>query len=307
MRSLWLIVWYFVCAPVGLLAHGVGSHQLSGGSVGLFSAFQRHSIGVNWQYNHDQLPQMMYYEPQLSLLPQYIIPEAYYHTIELTGSFCPLKKLQISAALPFTRNALKTSVANARSYGIGEVRLTVDYLIFNTDTTQNLWKHRVTLGSGIKFPSGRAVVKTSGSETLFSLQNSTGSYDFLFRANYITRFKKMGCQAVLNYRLNTRGRDEYRYGNFFSGNCSLFYEQALKKISLLPNIGVSYEMTQQTRYKELYLRGSENHVWWGNIGLELYAANIQIGCSLALPISKMKEDAPVFQKERLNVSFNYYI
>jgi hypothetical protein len=94
---------------------------------------------------------------------------------------------------------------------------------------------RLTLGAGVKAPTGSSDEKTASGRMVHAMmQPGSGSWDALFLVNYMKAFYPLVLQANLFYQLTTEGREGYEFGDQFSADVSAAY-QALGFL----NVGVA--------------------------------------------------------------------
>ena len=126
-----------------------------------------------------------------------------------------------------------------RVSGLGDVITAFDRTIsFKTDQR----RHIIRPGLVIKWASGRTNYKDP-SGILFDpeLQAGSGSSDIIFRLNYlnIALQNGFGYAAAVNYKLNTIGAKNYRFGNSWNAQFDLkhVFQLREKQINYIPKVG----------------------------------------------------------------------
>lgn len=213
-----------------------------------------------------------------------------FQTAELYGRFYPVKRVQVLAYVPFSVNEQTVLLTNEskKIQGLGDITILAQYNVLNTffDSTAHTFDHTLNIGLGTKLATGRYQYDESieGEVANPNFQLGTGSTDLLLSTIYTTRYKKMGLNTEVNYRITTENSQGYRFANRFSAATSVFRTIPVKTTSLLPNLGVSAEYAKQD------LRNGVRNEFTGgstvNIvtGTELFTRHFTAGLSVQLPV-----------------------
>lgn len=125
-------------------------------------------------------------------------------SFDLFARLYPTSKLQIIVNLPYSINTLAFDGMSSTRSALADLTLMSLYQVVNTmphDSTSV--RHRVFVGGGIKFPSGKYKTPTGLTIPMADhLYLGTGSTDFMVAASYIGKVKKWGWNADLNYKIN---------------------------------------------------------------------------------------------------------
>jgi hypothetical protein len=101
------------------------------------------------------------------------------------------------------------------------------------------------IGGGVKLPTGvydRQSTKTE--EGLPNMQPGTHSWDVVVNGSYTVSRKNIGLNIDANYTVTTANDDSYKYGNRLSANSFVFYKVKKRQLTVLPQMGVSYDRIQ---------------------------------------------------------------
>jgi hypothetical protein len=190
-------------------------------------------------------------------------------------------------------------------HGLGDISLLANYVLLNTgDSLHRSWRQTLSLGGGMKLPTGRNNLAAADGGTLHpNIQPGTGSVDFLFSAAYTLRRGAWGASTDLLARWNTANNNHYQFGNRLSGSAKLFYWTNLRQITLLPNAGVFCDAARANRDDVDLLTGSEGITTLATLGLDAYSGHFSAGVSYQPPIWQSR--ATVQAKARWTVTLNY--
>lgn len=168
-----------------------------------------------------------------------------YQTYQISGKYNIGKRVQILAFVPYVINVRKQSDVSPISYnGVGDITLVSNvYLLKKANCT---WKQDLLIGGGVKAPTGvhdRQSTRTE--EGLPNMQPGTRSWDMVVNGSYTVSRKVLGLNVDANYTITSPNRDRYRYGNRFSANSFVFYKIEKRQITVLPQMGISYDHVQR--------------------------------------------------------------
>lgn len=136
------------------------------------------------------------------------------------------ERIQLLGIIPFVRNEMdmrmiarntagiisKMNHAMEDISGLGDITLMALYTAYTDAPIRP--EHRLTLGLGIKTPTGKNNEKTSsGDYAHVMMQAGTGSWDPLFVMNYMRAFYPVVFQTSLIYQYATEGDEGYEFGD----------------------------------------------------------------------------------------------
>lgn len=232
----------------------------------------------------------------------------YFTTFDLWGRIYLHKRLQLFTFIPYVYNVQNDSEFGTDIVkGLGDVSTMLSYVVFNTgDSLTHKLKHSLTLGGGIKLPTGKFGIKGENSEILIpSMQPGSGTVDFLFSAAYNIRIRSFGINYDVNYRINTENKKQYRYGNKTNSTIRFLYWKTLDKVVLIPNTGFSMEHSAQDWNKGRYRTYSGGYVLSANLGVDTYIKNIGISVLFTQPFSYNIAKGFVDPVQRWTLNFSY--
>lgn len=280
MRSLILVAMLLLCS-IGAQACDVCGCSIGGNYFGILPGFQRHFIGLRW-----------FSESSNTALSSKALQAGDFHSseqfqsLDLMARFNPSHRWQALLVAPY-RNYRQTDSGNSsQSKGLGDVSLMANYILFNTgDSIKYRWRQTLSVGGGIKLPTGQNKIAASDGALLHpNLQPGTGSTDFLLSAAYTLRRKGWGGTADMLLRLNTANKQSYLFGNHLSGSVKLFYWTNLGQVALLPNAGIFMDAAQANRDNNVRIDGSEGISNFATLGLDAYFGHFSAGANFQPPV-----------------------
>lgn len=284
-----------------ILACDVCGCSVGGNYFGILPQFHRHFIGIRHQYREFQSvhPALFADEPAL-------VSQEYYHTTELWGRFVPHRRIQIFGFVPYnnyskTENGIMQSVS-----GLGDASLMVHFVLFNSgDSLKRAWKHALQAGGGIKLPLGESNRLQTDGTIIPNLQAGTGAFDVPLSLIYTTRYKRWGMNAELSYRFNGTNERAYHFGNRMSSALRFFYWQNLRRLSVLPNLGATFEYARRDRVNDLPQEFTGGQSLMLSAGVDVYYNRCSMGFSARQPAVQNLGDGQIKSRTQVAAHFIY--
>lgn len=230
-----------------------------------------------------------------------------FQTAELWGRLYPFKKTQVLFFVPFAMNTqtMLSSGDKASLQGLGDVTLMAHYNLFNTfwDSTAHAITQSLMIGGGAKLPTGRYKYdEQSVSEVAnANFQLGTGSVDFIANVIYTLRYKDWGLTTNMAYKMNTDNSNQYRFGNRFTTNASVFRTIPIANVTLMPNAGLYYEHSQQNQVNGLANNLTGGDLLAGSVGVESYFKHVSLGINSQLPLAQQLVSGQIKQYHQLTI------
>ena len=234
---------------------------------------------------------------------------------ELSLRFALSPRWQLMASLPMLRTAQNYAFAGqeTRIWGLGDGAMIANFTAFNTaaDTSRtSSYSQQLGFYAGIKTPTGSTWSRQSNSPSLNpNLQTGTGSWDFLFGAMHTQRFnERWGAYAEASARLNTVGRDDFRFGNRFALQARGFYHwrAALdSRWQLLAQAGLSYEANGMDTHRKTIVFGSQTQTLFATAAADVYLGAFVVSAQYQAPIWQTSGDEMRFRRSRWQVQLHY--
>lgn len=267
----------------------------SGQYLGILPQFHRHFVGLRWNYRTFRSFHHESAEPS----------REHFHTAELWGRFYPTRRLQLFAFVPFSHFRQHKDVDEVvTTAGLGDISVMANYLVFDTgDSLYTNWKHTLSVGTGVKVPTGRFRDVANGRTINPNMQLGTGSVDFSFSAIYTLRSGRFGVNTELGYRLNTPNVQGYRFGHRANVALRGFLWQRLGSsgLSILPQAGVLAETAGIDRKRGVAQAFTGGNLLATSVGCDVYFRRFMLGASWQMPLASSLGDGNVSAGNRCTV------
>ncbi len=174
--------------------------------------------------------------------------------LSLIGVYPAGERWRAVAILPYVENEMRMRMKTASGAvmdmamdpvsGVGDASLLGLYTAYSDSPIRPT--QRLTLGAGLKTPTGQSDVRTDTGTLLHAtMQPGTGSWDVLFVANYVRALYPLVLQANLFYHLTTEGREGYEFGDQFAYDLATRYQ-----VADYVNMGLEVNGVNTTRDKD---------------------------------------------------------
>jgi hypothetical protein len=256
--------------------------SLGANYFGILPQFNKNFAGV--RYSQSRFNAHMHHEG--STLPDEYSTDTFIRA-ELWGRFYLSPKIQLFAFVPYHYNTMEGNEQNAVVSGLGDITTSAQFLLLNTgEDLQSRFRHTLRAGAGVKLPTGKFDEEDGGILLTPNFQRGTGSVDFIVNGLYTARLNKVGMNTEVGYKINTRNKEDYRFGNQFNSAVSFFYWQNFKKakVSLLPNAGVYFEQAAKHQDGETKKPNTGGHATFFSYGIETYIGPLALGINVKTPL-----------------------
>lgn len=252
-----------------------------------------------------------------------------YNSYDVSANIYLTQKLQLNVSTYFSDNYIfrdDSIISNVG--GIGDLNLLLKYQLYNSrergDTSlKKRWLHRITVGAGGTLPTGNYNKETvAGFETTIQpnivlgspimdlnphLQAGTGSFNSLFLLEYLVKLNHFGLHLNASYKLNSTNKNEFRFANRFNMNETLFALFPItKKVKLMPQTGISYELSNRDECNDLPFYDSGGEVLFSNVGLNVFINQLSLAFTYYHPIYQELYGDQALNKQRIISQINYY-
>jgi hypothetical protein len=293
----------FLLASMAASACDVCGCSLGGNYFGLLPALDKNFVGLRWSQakfyaymNH----QSDYFQEEYS--------HDTYRRIELWGRFAIGERVQLFAFVPYLYNDMNGSAQQLRANGLGDISVTGNYRMYKTVDEKSVFQQTILLGGGVKIPTGSFNMEDRGKLVNPNFQMGTGSLDFMINAIYNIKHKRVGLNAESGYKMNTRNKENYKFGNQFYLSASLLYSINVGAFTFLPNAGVYYEQAANHKEGNVTITNTGGKALFLSAGLETYLKMMSFGVNYKSPLSQTYNSdsiADIEAQERWMVSVTY--
>lgn len=278
--------------------------SLGGSYFGILPQFNKNFIGLRWSQAK--------FHSYMNHHSDYLPPESSndtYQKLELWGRYYVNKRIQLFAFIPYSFNAMNGTEQVVNSHGLGDITIIGNYLLLNTgeDKTKR-FKHTWMAGAGVKLPTGDSNLKDNGALVNPNFQMGTGSTDFLVSTVYTLRYQKAGLSVESGYKMNTRNRNDYLFGNQFHASSQFFYWQNAGPFAFLPNAGVFFEQAARHKDGSIIQANTGGSSVQVTAGLETYVKGFTVGFTYRHPVRQHYNSdniATITAKDNWSLSLTY--
>ena len=261
---------------------GGGGSFSGGGSLGMMSQYNQNFVGLAWEHNGVDSRSSIYGKYNSSFQ---------FNTVHLMGKYYPVRRMFISADVPyhFKMNDEKGTIQNVN--GIGDLTLSAGYMVLKpVDSLCKVWTQYIVLSGGVKMPTGKYKVADEGISDGPYLQPGTGSWDVMFNVGYTFKYKRFGVFSELSYAVNTTNKQDYKFGNRLSSSASGFYRNRVGGFTFLPSAGMLFENLQKDRLIEEPVQMSGGNILFATFGLDVYYKWVGLGFYFLQPTYQQISD-----------------
>ena len=268
----------------------------SGGSMGFASMLNSNFVGIRY-FNQS-------YKSTDGLYSNSAWYNESYNTMQIWARIPVVKKVQISALIPYHFHNRESANGKQNVSGIGDITILGMYQLYQTHKDSTFLVHSLQAGAGIKVPTGKFDEANNGSFNP-SYQVGTGSWDYLLATEYVVKRKQFGLNTTLNYVVKTENDKNYRFGNQFNYSGTFFYLYEKEKYSIAPQLGFAGEVYEDNYQLEQKVRNTAGDIFFGKVGFEMGKDKFSVGANLMLPITQNLNNGNLEANYRWSLNFNY--
>lgn len=277
----------------------------NGGSLGMGGVIENNFVGIRYLFQK--------YQSKDGIFNDSPIINEYFNTIQVWSRIPIIKNLEVQAFIPFHFHNREYVDKTTSINGLGDASILINYTIIDqikgnynkkTDKVSSS-NHLLKIGIGVKLPTG-TYNKAINNSINPSFQLGTGSFDVISNLQYTFKYNNFGITNYANYYVKTVNEEQYRFGNQFNFNSTLFYVfKDVKKRTFVPSTGISGEFYDPNEQFNLPIKKTEGYALFGNIGLEYNTKNITLGASSMYPINQKLAQGTIKTKYRTSLYVNY--
>ena len=138
------------------------------------------------------------------------------------------------------------------------------------------------------------------------MQAGSGSWDVLLVSEGLSRYKNVGISTNITYQINTANSNQFKFANRLNVNANAFYLAQIKKFTIAPNFGMSYESSPRDELKSEAYPNSGGKALFLSCGAKFYFKKFALGATYFKPIRQSLYDNQLNNKLRTTVDLTYY-
>ena len=206
---------------------------------------------------------------------------------ELRGTGYVTPWLSFTGILPLSHNQLwREGESVENNLGLGDAVVLANFQILSEGQRMKDkgYQQRLVAGFGVKLPTGSFRSVGFEDEVTPSMQNGTGSTDFLFLAGYFINFGRFAISTNANYKVNTANPDDFRFANSLNAELRGMYIKRLAKVTLSPALGMRVESAGSVREQGFYDMSTGGQLLFGLAGMEVYHKDVSFSVTYVQPV-----------------------
>lgn len=268
----------------------------SGGSMGFASMLNANFVGIRY-FNQS-------YKSTDGLYSNSAWYNENFNTLQVWARFPVVKRIQISALVPYQFHHRETTTGTQSISGIGDITVLAMYQLYQTHKDSTLLVHTLQAGGGLKIPVGKFDQFNNGSFNP-SYQVGTGSLDYLLATEYVIKRKQFGLNTMLNYIIKSENDKKYRFGNQFNYAGTFFYLLEKDAFSFAPQLGFAGEVYEENEQLGQKVSNTAGDIFLGKIGFEMAKDKLSLGVNVMLPVNQNLNGGNLEANYRWSLNLNY--
>ncbi|WP_374173745.1 transporter [Flavobacterium tructae] len=269
----------------------------SGGSMGFSSMLNNNFVGLRYfKQSYTSRDGIFANSPWI---------DENFNTVQAWARIPVTEKVQISALVPYHFHERQLTAGTENIAGLGDITVMALYTVFETQKDSTMFTHKISLGGGVKIPTGKFTEANNIGSINQSFQLGTGSWDFPLATEYVVKRKNLGLNTTLNYIFKTQNSKNYQYGDQFNYAATFFYLFNTKSIQIVPQAGLAGELYQTNKQHNLNLPNTAGDILFGKFGLEAGKDKFSIGVNAMLPITQNLSNGNMEANYRWSINLNY--
>lgn len=228
-----------------------------------------------------------------------------YRVLELRSKFFIHERIEMNLIVPFNFNSMRMNETSHKVSGLGDINLFSGFQVLRKMDMEG-WQYRLTLGAGIKLPTGsHDKTNADGERIHLMMQPGTGTTDYFFYGNYTTSMNRWGVSLSGAYKLNGSNSYNEKISNSVNSYGSIFYKAYPGKWIIIPSVQFYYENTAGIRTVEGISPMTSMNVLMAGPGVDVYYNNLQFTLSGLFPVAEEKITGKAASAFKFSAGFIY--
>ena len=272
---------------------------MSGLQMGLLPQYYNNYIGVRYHFKQ--------FDTQHTSFGVTHLQQETFSGFDLMFRAKIVKRLRIQAIVPYNINQQHSTDHQFYQSGMGDAMLLLNSNLFNNNRINNngkIFQHEIQVNLGVKLPTG-SFEKSSDGELNPNIQLGTGSLDFLTLMSYRFRFENWISFVESSYRLNTKNKLDYQFGNRFLMNFRQHYWFNFHQLNVIPSAGIQYENIDKDIENGVRQSITGGYLTKCLLGLDISYKSISLSSSMQLPVLQSIGNEKSNEKTQINFQLLY--
>jgi hypothetical protein len=228
-------------------------------------------------------------------------------------SYAPKKWIDLRISMPiiwmFNRyNSIdaNTPALKEKKFGAGDLILFSNFRVYaRPPGGDKKFGHIFNLGYGMSFPTGNK--KSSVNELLQDFNFGTQMVGFYFSGTYSLSYKNWALQNVALVKLNMYNKDDIKYGNVYSYQLAANYTQAVRKVYLMPVLGMRIDVQQKNLHYQYIQAKSGAWILELNAALQCSVKNFSFSIHVSQPVAQKVSGGNILERTGFGCMARYIL
>ncbi|MCH7402201.1 hypothetical protein ACFOUP_18660 [Belliella kenyensis] len=252
---------------------------LGGFNFGIIPQNEAHFIGIKYS-------QARFYAEMMHA-GQFEYSNDQYQRLDIMGRIAIRERLQLNIVLPYLYNDMVGSHEKETLRGLGDPMMMLNYKVLDQKgNPMEAWLHNLWVGGGIKAPLADFEFSQTTQLINPNFQLGSGSWDFITMGNYTTMKNRWGLNIEGVYKINTANAIDYRFGNQYNLQGSIFYKPKAEKVLPIPMLGLYHESAGTHTFEGFYQVNSGGSATFAQAGVQVQFSKMMLHANYQLPISQ---------------------
>ena len=273
--------------------------------LGITPRFQSHQISLGWQYqafnSFASFPDLQ--KGQVGSQEQF-----YQLDLQTQWRLHQRWRLNISLPYSFLERSITADEAEWQMNGWSDPSALLQFVAIDQDEeASSTWRHRLSVGAGIKFPWGESNSIPESETVQANFRLGTGSTDAMLYLQYVLRKDKWGVSLDGLFSRNGENAEEYQYGHRASGHLNFFGVFSAGKVGIMPSAGLYHEQAQMDVQRSYFRSHTGGYYTFGQIGTQLFWPGFSAMLRYQLPLAQNWADGLTEAEARWALQVSYFL
>lgn len=270
--------------------------------MGLTPRFDRHQLAWQGQYQAFRS-----FATDTELRNGTVGSRERYFQQTLQGVVSLHERWQLTLAVPYLWRARETGGLRDEAHGLADASALARYTPWRRlATDERPFGHRLSLGIGVKAPTGRRSAAAEGVSNP-NFQQGSGSWDGLAHIQYVLRYQQWGLAADALMSFNGTNEEDYQYGHRRGGHILAFRIVQVGRTGLMPSAGCYFEGAGRDVQRGFYRNDTGGHYLFAQLGVQWFIGELGVSAQTQLPLQQNWGGGLTEAQSRWSLQFTYFL